>query len=119
MGINVSNCVAQLAGRVQDPPTRLADVVTPCPSVTHLRNMLGDALADTFDHFLHEGSGTLMHALASAWGEPRPVVVITDTERYCGHFTGIDMTGSPVLRKADGTLFTVCGASILRLKELI
>ncbi len=119
IGLNVHNDVAELAGKTQDPPARLADLVPTCPSAEKLRTLLGYHLAESFHAFCAGGADALVHALAPAWGESRPVVAITDTERLCGFFEGIEADGSPILRRANGSRFCVPAISILRLKELI
>ena len=119
VGINVRNSIVRLTGHLQDPPTRLADILNSCPSVPQLRSILGDSLAEVFGYFMEGGAETLRDALDGAWGSPRPVVAITDTERYCGYFAGIESDGSPILRRADGTSYTVPGTAVVRLKELI
>ncbi len=119
IGINVHNNLAALAGKTQDPPTRLADHVTPCPGVEKLRTMLTCHLAETFHYFCEGGLEALAGTLEAGWGESRPVVAITDTERLCGFFDGIEADGSPILRRADGSSITVPGISIVRLKELL
>ena len=81
--------------------------------------MLGDVLAEMFDYFVESGLEGVQTMLESAWGEPRPVVAITDTERHTGYFDGVDYDGSPILRKADGSTYTVPGITVNRLKELI
>ncbi len=119
IGVNVHNNVAALAGRTQDPPARLADLVPSCPSAEKLRTLLAHHMAETFHDFCNGGLETLSDTLEAAWGEPRPVVAITDTERLCGFFMGIEADGSPILRRADGSCITVPGISVMRLKELL
>ncbi len=119
IGINVHNNVAELAGKTQDPPTRLADLVPTSPTAEELRTQLGCHLAESFRAFCAGGAESLVHALAPAWGESRPVVAITDTERLCGFFEGIEADGSPILRRADGSTFSVSAISVMRLKELL
>ncbi len=119
VGINVNNRVVHLTDELRDPPTRLADVAGTCPSLVMLRIILGNSLFEVFGSFLEGGIEAISPMLHDAWGEPRPVVAITDSERYCGYFTGVEPDGSPILRRADGTYFTVPGISIVRLKELI
>ncbi len=119
IGINVHNRVATLAGKTQDPPARLADLIPTSPTAEELRNALAHQLAETFASFCSGGLPTLQPALERAWGESRPVVAITDTERLCGFFEGVEADGSPRLRRADGSSFTVPGISVMRLKELL
>lgn len=119
IGINVFNDVNSIAKRTTDKPTRLADELYSCPSVSKLRQMLADALAKAFNSFVEKGIEALGEQLKEAWGASRPVVAITDTERICGYFMGVEADGSPILRKADGSTITVPGITVNRLKELI
>lgn len=119
IGVNMFNNIMSLEGAVQDPPARLADLVPSCPSVKKFCTILGDALAETFNFFLDGGLEALIPMLERAWGEPRPVVAITDDARICGYFAGVESDGSPILKKADGARITVPGISVLRLKELV
>ena len=72
-----------------------------------------------FDYFVESGLEGVKPMLDGAWGESRPVVAITDTDRFTGYFAGVEQDGSPILRKADGTTYTVPGITVNRLKELI
>ncbi len=119
IGINVHNNTAALAERTQDPPVRLADLIPACPPAETLREMLAEQLTVCFQDFCQRGLPALAPLLDAAWGESRPVVLITDTERICGFFAGIEPDGSPVLRQADGSLRTVPAISVMRLKELL
>lgn len=119
IGINMFNQIHELEGKTNDPVTRMCDLVPTCPSIEKFRTLLGDSLAEIFDYFIESGLEGIMPMLKSAWGEPRPVVAITDTERFIGYFTGVTQDGSPILRKADGTHYTVPGLSVNRLQELI
>ncbi len=119
IGLNVRNDVASLIGKTQDPPARLADLISDCPTTAQLLTLLGHHLAECFHDFCAGGPERLVQRLKPAWGESRPVVAITDTERLCGFFEGIEADGSPVLRQADGSRRTVPGISIMRLRELL
>ncbi len=119
IGINVHNNIAALASKTQDPPARLADLVPACPSASKLGTLLGHHIAETFQFFCDGGLEALAHELHTAWGESRPVVAITDTQRLCGFFAGVEADGSPILRRPDGSCFTVPGISVIRLKELL
>ena len=119
IGINMFNDIDTMQGITSDPVTRMCDVVPACPSVKKFRTLLGDVLAEMFHYFVESGLEGVMPMLEAAWGEPRPVVAITDTERIVGHFSGIDYDGSPILRKVDGTTVTVPGITVNRLKDLI
>lgn len=119
IGLNMHNDIRPLAGVTLDPTTRLADLIKPCPSAKKFRTILGDSIAETFHYFVDGGLDAVYPMLEAAWGESRPVVAITDTERICGYFAGVEQDGSPILRKADGSLITVPGITVNRLKELI
>ena len=119
IGLNMFNDIVDIQGKTSDPVTRLCELVPTCPSVKKFRTLLGDILAEIFNYFVESGLEGIMPILKDAWGEPRPVAAITDTERFVGHFVGVEYDGSPILRKADGSTFSVPGISVNRLKELI
>lgn len=119
IGMNVFNSVVSLHGRTTDVPVRLADLVPACPPLPQLRNLVVDALAETFDIFVEHGADALLSMLQPVWGASLPVVAITDDSRVCGFFDGVKADGSPILRRADGTLITVPGISVNALRELV
>ncbi|MBQ2379674.1 MAG: biotin--[Akkermansia sp.] len=119
IGINVFNDVDSIAAVTTDHPTRLNDLLYTCPSVSKLRGIIADALAETFQIFIDKGLEALHDDLVAAWGTSLPVVAITDTERHTGHFIGVEADGSPILSRADGTRITIPGITVNRLKELI
>ena len=120
IGINVFNNLVKLQGVTTDVPVRLVDLIPEaCPSVDELRDHLADELAKVFTDFIENGPEPILTRLEQAWGPSLPVVAITDTERICGFFAGIEADGSPILRKADGTHITVPAISINRMKELV
>lgn len=119
IGVNMFNNVQMLEGVTPDPAVRLSDLVSSCPSVAKLRTILGDHIADIFHYFLEGGLEAIAPMLETAWGESLPVVAITDKERICGFFAGVEYDGSPILRRPDGSTVTVPGITVNRLKELI
>lgn len=119
IGINMFNNLNSLKGLTIDPATRMADLVPACPSVEKFRTILGDDIAEIFHYFEQGGLDAISSMLDTAWGESRPVVAITDTERICGFFAGVEHDGSPILRRPDGSTITVPGITVNRLKELI
>ena len=119
IGVNMFNEIEHLQGITADPVTRMSELVPACPSVKKFSILLGDVLAEMFDYFVEGGLEGVNPMLDAAWGESRPVVAITDTDRFTGYFAGVEQDGSPILRKADGTTFTVPGITVNRLKELI
>lgn len=120
IGVNIHNNIVKLHGLTTDYPVRLADLLPhTCPSVQQLRAEIAHALADVYILFTKEGVSPVIDMLQPVWGPPRPVVAITDTERICGYFCGVEEDGSPILRRSDGSDTTVPGISINRLKELI
>ena len=119
IGINMFNEIEHMQGITSDPVTRMCDIIPACPSVKKFRTLLGDVLGEMFDNFVEYGLEGILPMLEAAWGDSRPVVAITDNERHIGHFVGVEQDGSPILRKADGSTFTIPGITINRLKELI
>lgn len=119
IGLNISNDIESIAAKTTDRPTRLQDLLFACPKVSKLRDLLANALAETFNTFVEHGIEALREDLEKAWGKSLPVVAITDTERIRGHFIGVESDGSPILRKVDGTTVTVPGITVNRMKELI
>lgn len=119
IGINMFNDIEAMQELTSDPVTRLCELLPTCPSVKKFRALLGDVLQEMFQYFVESGLEGVIPMLETAWGEPRPVVAITDTERHVGFFSGVAYDGSPILRKADGTTLTIPGITVTRLKELI
>ena len=120
IGINVHNNLAAIQGMTTDPPVRLADLLgKSCPTADELRDRLAAELAASYIDFTQNGSKEVMTILEQSWGESLPVVAITDTDRICGFFVGIEADGSPILKKADGSCITVPAISVNRMKELI
>lgn len=119
IGINMFNEIETMQGATTDPVTRMCELVPACPSVKKFRTLLGDVLAEMFDYFVESGLQGVLPMLEAAWGDARPVVAITDTERITGYFAGVEHDGSPILRKADGSTITIPGITVNRLKELI
>ena len=119
IGINMFNDIDSLQGQTADPVTRMSDLIPACPSISKFRTLLGDVLQELFSYFVESGLEGVLPMLETAWGEPRPVVAITDTERFIGHFKGVTNDGSPILCKPDGSCYTIPGISVNKLKELI
>ena len=120
IGVNIHNNVVKLHGLTTDYPVRLADLLSDaCPSVRQFRDELAAALAAVHTIFTQQGATPILQLLENAWGSPRPVVAITDTERCCGYFIGVEEDGSPILRRTDGSIYAVPGITVNRLTELI
>ena len=119
IGLNMFNDIRPLAGKTTDPITRLEDLVPQCPNVRQFRSQLGDKLAKMLEIFMTGGLEAVYPKLEAAWGESRPVVAITDSERICGFFVGVERDGSPILARPDGSRITVPGITVNRFKELI
>lgn len=119
IGLNMFNDIRPLAGKTTDPITRLEDILPKCPNVRQFRSQLGDKLAELLEIFMSGGLKAVYPMLEAAWGESRPVVAITDTDRICGFFVGVERDGSPILARPDGSRITVPGITVNRFKELI
>ena len=118
IGLNMHNDVQALAGLVQDPPARLADLVPACPPVEVFTAKLAASIAAVFAEFARGGLDALAAELQAAWGEPRHVEAQTDQGAISGLFLGVQADGSPILRMADGRCAAVPGIAINRLCEL-
>ena len=118
IGVNIANNTLALYGKTSDPPTRLADYCRPCPSVAEYRDALAAAIAHWHARFAADGMAALQAPLTEAVAGSRPVAVITDTHRHCGFFEGVDDTGSPLLRNAQGKSSRIEGISVNRMMEL-
>ena len=118
IGLNMHNDVQSLAGLVQDPPARLADLVPACPSVPEFTAGLAAAIAEAFAEFERGGIEAIAAELQRAWGEPRAVEALTDEQIFRGDFMGIQPDGSPLLRQPDGCCIAVPAILINRLREV-
>ncbi len=118
IGVNMSNPLEAIRGKTTDQPTRLADHVSPCPSVEEFTLQLGDALAETYSRFAAEGLRGLMPELERAWKVRLPVAVETDAATYQGIFEGITEHGAPILRLGNGTRREIAAHLINRLREI-
>ena len=118
IGLNVNNDVLSLAGRVQDPPARLADLVPACPGVEEITARLAGCIASVFGEFVQGGLQVLAAELQRAWAEPRAVVAHTDHGCISGLFLGVQAEGSPILRVEGGGELVVPGREINRLEEV-
>lgn len=118
IGVNMMNPLEPLLAKTTDRPTRLADHLSPCPSIEEFTLRLGDALAETYARFTDEGLQGLMPQLERAWKVRLPVAVETDAATYQGIFEGITEQGSPVLRLGNGTRREIDAHMINRLREL-
>lgn len=117
IGVNVSNDINSVADQLNDPATRLNDLL-PAPITTkEVLEALASLLEKRFLLFSAEGFAPLLPDLRKTWKKPVPVVIETcDGERE-GLFTGVNEGGHPVLRLGDGTETFVNGAYITRLRE--
>lgn len=118
IGINIENDIQGLVGRVQDVPARLADWVSPCPSVAEVRARLAAAIDVAYHAFVQGGIQALAGDLHAAWNGERRVELLTDAGCMTGVFIGIADDGSPILRREDGSVFVSPGIEVLRLREL-
>ena len=118
IGVNMTNPMEALHSKTTDHPTRLADHVSPCPSVEEFTLQLAHALTETYSQFTAEGLRGLMPQLERAWKVCLPVAVETDAATYRGIFEGVTEQGSPILRLGNGTHREIAAHMINRLREL-
>lgn len=102
IGINIFNDVAGITGMVQDPPARLADLVSDCPSIHEVMASLGSHLNRVFTAFFQRRHSRYTGFPGRGMGGTAPVTIATDDEMIHGIFTGIDDQGNPVLSLPTG-----------------
>ncbi len=117
IGLNISNDMGKLDGKVKEPPTRLADWISPCPSIDEVMEQVSTNLKAEWQGFINTGLSGLLPRLNSSWGGKRPVVVQTDDRTLAGVFLGIDELGAPILEFSDGLVRTIPAHSVTRLTE--
>ncbi len=119
IGVNMHNNTESLRGKTQDPPTRLADWLKPCPSIQEFREKLAQSIFSSYCDFLAGGMPYLCRELQQHWGAERPVAVITDEARHCGIFKGINAEGSPIIQQKHKAELAIPAISVTRLKEIL
>lgn len=118
IGVNISNDIVSLKGKVQDPPTRLADKLSICPGVEEVTELLALSLEKEWEIFSISGLSGILTRLNNSWGSSRLVSVLTDDETVSGIFEGITGDGSPILTLPDGTRKTISALAVNRLVEV-
>ncbi|MEG0144141.1 MAG: biotin--[acetyl-CoA-carboxylase] ligase [Akkermansia sp.] len=117
IGINITNDIASLSGKVKDTPARIADIISPCPSLRDIMYSLSKCIALRYDQFSTGGLAAIATDLEKAWLEWLSVTIFTDDETIQGVFHGINDDGSPILTLPDGTRRIVTAHTINRLIE--
>jgi biotin-(acetyl-CoA carboxylase) ligase len=87
----------------QDPAlkatsARLADLVSPPPSLATLTQAILDSLKSAMDVMAHAGFSALQPRINELWGGSRPVTIDLDGVQRSGLFTGIDEAGRLLMR---------------------
>lgn len=117
IGVNILNDIHAHAKDICYEPIRLADLLSPCPSVEKFMHLLADYIADNIIQFSAKGIEPFLPLLDQAWRGILPVCAFTDDEEIHGLFTGINEDGNPQLRMADGSVRSIPAHTINRLKE--
>ena len=118
IGINIHNPIEKIAEQLQDPPVKLADLVSDCPSTDAVMILLGNQLENLFKTFAISGLDSILDHLTSAWKEQHRVSILLDDETIEGTFLGIDSEGNPILHCGDNEHTVVQVHLINRLIEL-
>ncbi len=117
IGVNIHNDIESIADQLQDPPTKLANHVSPCPQPNEIMTLIANHLENLFKTFAISGLDAILEPLARAWKENLPVKILTDDQDYFGRFVGIDSVGNPQIIDDSGQLCTIPAHLINRLVE--
>ncbi|MFQ3577639.1 MAG: biotin--[acetyl-CoA-carboxylase] ligase [Verrucomicrobiia bacterium] len=120
LGMNVANSLA-FEQTPATPAVRLRDLL---PATSHLAEpadllpLILDRLRGLHARFFLEGFAPFCNRINSQIIAPQPVVIeLLDGREMSGLYSGIDESGNPVLRLAEGGCLVVRAGDILRFKE--
>jgi len=117
LGMNVENTPWAETPALAPTTTRLADWLSPAPSVTDLTVQVLDALAEAH-HDMEQGGLAAAVTEFNTCLDPRPVELLqTDGALVEGVFTGLDPTGNLRLLGPVGDIRTVEHIRVERLRE--
>lgn len=117
LGVNVENTPWTETPALAPTTTRLADWLTPAPSVSELAVRVLDALAEAH-HDMENGGLPAAVSEFNACLDPRPVELLqTDGIPVRGLFTGLDVAGNLQILNPGGSTQTVEHIRVERLME--
>ena len=93
LGVNVTNQPAAHDPALKETSTRLADLVSPPPSLATLTQAILASLKGAMDVMAQAGFSALQPRINELWGGARRVTLDLDGVRRSGLFTGIDEAG--------------------------
>ena len=102
LGVNVTNHPAAHDPELKQTSTRLADLVSPPPSLATLTQAVLASIKSAMDVITEAGFSALQPRINELWGGSRRVTIDLDGVQRFGLFTGIDEVGRLLLR--DDTL---------------
>lgn len=104
IGINVTNQPQARDANLNGHVARLADLVSPAPSVRDLAVHALASLKIVWQQVLDYGPGIILERVNALWELPRCVQLDLDGRLISGAFGGVDARGRLQLRGADGAI---------------
>ena len=101
IGINVGNRPEICDPALEGLAVRLADLISPVPSVSDLAQFVLAALRDIWSQVLDMGPGSVLPRVNALWDLPRRVQLDLDGDVVEGEFAGVDAGGRLRLRLPD------------------
>jgi BirA family biotin operon repressor/biotin-[acetyl-CoA-carboxylase] ligase len=101
IGINVGNRPEICDPALEGLAVRLADLISPVPSVSDLAQFVLAALRDIWSQVLDMGSGSVLPRINALWDLPRRVQLDLDGTMVEGEFAGVDAGGRLRLRLSN------------------
>jgi len=101
MGINLNNHPEAGDPLLAGQTARLADLVSPVPSLPEMTERVLNALRNVWQQLAEQGPDRLVARLTPLWQAPRPVKLDLDGLEVHGQFAGVDREGRLELRTAD------------------
>lgn len=117
IGVNISNDMAQLEGKVKDTPASLAQLLSPAPGIDDILGQLAESIKTRFIQFSEGGLPCIAADMEKAWKIEKEVIIQTDDGDFIGIFCGIDPRGNPVIREKSSRLAVIPAHLVNRLIE--
>jgi BirA family biotin operon repressor/biotin-[acetyl-CoA-carboxylase] ligase len=118
LGVNVTNQPATEDISLRRTAIRLADILSPSPSLAVLTATILNHLRQTFETLASGGFAVLQPCLNEMWGGTHQVQVTLESETRQGTFTGVDEHGRLLLRDQTGKLSTLATHEVNLLREI-
>jgi BirA family transcriptional regulator, biotin operon repressor / biotin---[acetyl-CoA-carboxylase] ligase len=118
IGINVTNRPEVLDRTLTDQTTRLADLITPLPTLQQLTALILQNIRQVIGELEANGFASLLPRLSALWGSPRRVELDLGNRKSAGIFNGIDEQGRLILLDDSGQTASYSSHLVIHLKEL-